>query len=191
MDCEILTPEDWTTLRTIRLTALADSPTAYISSYDTESSWTEDQWRRSFVDTLWIVSRAGRTVIGIAHSVRLHGRPSDERHLESVWVDPSHRGTGVMRAMLKFLTEAEPSVRDWLVWVIDDNAGARAVYEKLGFEPTSEHQRLPDSGGPVKCVPSRGPADVRCASASDSDRHPCIDHRSPIATRDPRIATEP
>jgi ribosomal protein S18 acetylase RimI-like enzyme len=52
-----------------------------------------------------------------------------------------------MRAMLAFLTEEEPTVQDWLVWVIDSNTSARAVYEKLGFEPIGERQPLPDNSG--------------------------------------------
>jgi ribosomal protein S18 acetylase RimI-like enzyme len=48
-----------------------------------------------------------------------------------------------MRALMRFLTDLEPEVREWLVWVLNDNAEAREVYRRLGFEPTGERQVLP------------------------------------------------
>lgn len=147
MDFEVLAADEWKTLREIRLRALKDSPAAFISSYDTEVSWTEAHWRQSFVGALWVVPRRGRQIVGMARSLRVDGRPADERHLESVWVDPRHRRTGVMRAILRHLTELEPDVRDWLLWVLDRNPEAHAVYESLGFRPTGERQLLADASG--------------------------------------------
>ena len=147
MDFEVLTADDWRILRDVRLLALKDSPGAYISSYETEASWSEASWRRSFAGALWVVTRSGRRIIGVARSLRVDGRPPDERHLESVWVEPRHRRTGVMRAILRYLTEIEPEVHDWLLWVVDRNVEARQVYERLGFEPTGERQLLTDTSG--------------------------------------------
>ena len=101
----MLAADDWELLRDVRLQALKDSPTAYIYSYDDVSSWTEACWRRSFDDGLWVVPRSGRRIVGLARSLRVDGRPPDERHLESVWVEPRYRRTGVMRAILRHLAE--------------------------------------------------------------------------------------
>jgi len=150
MNIEVLTADDWRTLRRVRLRALADSPRAFISDYDIERSWTESRWRHSFIDALWVVTVARRRTVGVARAVGAPERPSDERHLESVWVDPRHRRTGVFRTLVRYLVEREPDVRDWLVWVLDDNASARAVYERLGFEPTGERQALPDDSGRIE-----------------------------------------
>lgn len=157
-ECGALTPDDWATLRDVRLRALKDSPDAYLSTYDVENSWTEDRWRRSFAGSIWVVTRdAGSRLasssadsqarpIGLARSIQVPGRPNEERHIESVWVDPEYRGKGVMRAILGFLIAAEPKVRDWRLWVIDDNAKAREVYKRLGFK-TFEGQSLSDGSG--------------------------------------------
>jgi GNAT superfamily N-acetyltransferase len=147
LDFEVLAADDWRILRDVRLLALKDSPGAYISSYEAEASWTEASWRHSFAGALWVVPRSGRRIIGLARSLRVDGRPPDERHLESVWVEPRHRRTGVMRAILRYLTEVEPEVHDWLLWVVDRNVEAREVYERLGFEPTGERQLLTDTSG--------------------------------------------
>jgi GNAT superfamily N-acetyltransferase len=147
LDVEVLAADDWMTLRDVRLRALRDSPAAYVSSYEVEQGWSETEWRRGFADALWVVVRRRHRVVGLARSVRVDGRPPDERHLESVWVEPGYRRTGVMRAVLRFLAGREPDVRDWLVWVLTGNADARKVYERLGFVPTGERQPVPDASG--------------------------------------------
>ncbi len=143
MDVDVLAADDWRALRDVRLRALKDSPAAYLSSYEAEACWTEMHWRHCFVDAQWVVTRMQGRIVGLARSVRARDRPADERHLESVWVEPGHRGTGVMRALMRFLTHLEPGVQEWLVWVLESNAEARDVYRKLGFEPTGERQLLP------------------------------------------------
>jgi predicted GNAT family acetyltransferase len=79
--------------------------------------------------------------------VRVAGRPAYERHIESVWVDPRYRRTGVLRAVLAELWAVDPEVTDWRVWVLDTNAVARQVYDRLGFTPTGESQLLEDGSG--------------------------------------------
>jgi len=147
LDVDVLAADDWQTLRRVRLRALEESPDAYLSTYDLEVKWSESEWRRSFVEALWVrVVTEGR-IVGLAHAIRVAGRPVDERHLECVWVDPDHRGAGVLRAVVEFLIKTEPDVREWRVWIIDGNSRARGSYEHLGFELTGERQLLPDESG--------------------------------------------
>jgi L-amino acid N-acyltransferase YncA len=145
LDVETLAADDWKILRDVRLRALEDSPTAYISSRQTEMVWTEARWRRTFEGALWVVARGRQEIVGLTRSVRVERRPAFERHLESVWVEPGHRRTGVLRTLLRYLIELEPDVREWLVWVLTDNVEARTVYERLGFQSTGERQPLDDS----------------------------------------------
>ena len=145
MDLEALAADDWEILRDVRLRALEDSPAAYISTYEEVACWTEAQWRRCFETAVWVVLRSGRRIIGVASSLRDDERPV-ERYLESVWVEPGHRRTGALRAILQYLVELEPEVEDWFLWVLDGNAEARLVYERLGFEP-GKRQLLKDASG--------------------------------------------
>ena len=147
MELGVLGADEWQILRDVRLRALKDSPGAYFSDYEVEASWTEASWRSSFGQSQWIVARDREQVIGVARSVRVDGRPADERHVESVWVDPNARRTGVLRAILRHATEVEPEVTDWLVWVVDDNVQALSVYDHLGFRLTGERQPLVDGSG--------------------------------------------
>lgn len=143
MDVEVLAGDDWEILQDVRLRALEDSPAAFLST--AETSWGEAEWRALAVEDAWIVARSGDQVIGVARSVRVYDRPTDERHLESVWVDPLHRKKGVLRAILRYLVELEPDVRTWMAWVLDGNDEAHAAYERLGFESTGERQPLTDA----------------------------------------------
>lgn len=162
MDVEVLAGDDWKILQDIRLRALRDSPDAFLSK--AETSWGETEWRALAVEDAWIVARSGDQVIGVVRSVRVDDRPTNERHLESVWVDPLHRKKGVLRAILRYLAELEPDVRTWMAWVLDGNDGARAAYERLGFETTGRRQLL---AGTPRRVEERLRLD-RKAAISDS-----------------------
>jgi ribosomal protein S18 acetylase RimI-like enzyme len=146
-DLYLLTPADWRVLREARLNALFDSPHAFMSSYADEAGWDESEWRRGFEAARWVVARETEQVIGLARSVVEKGRPST-RHLESIWVAPTHRRRGVFRALLHVIAngERENGATDLLLWVLEDNYTAQLAYQALGFEPTGERQFLPSFG---------------------------------------------
>ncbi|MGW7682137.1 GNAT family N-acetyltransferase [Kribbella sp. NPDC054772] len=143
----MLGTEDWPIAREVRLRALKDSPSAYMSEYEDEVIVGEDGWRERFTRMRWVVARHESRIVGLASSVRVAGRPADERHIESVWVDPRYRRTGVLRAILRQLAAADPDVTEWRVWVLDTNTVAQEVYDRLGFCPTGERQPLRDGTG--------------------------------------------
>jgi ribosomal protein S18 acetylase RimI-like enzyme len=147
LELELLTPLDWDVLRAARLYALLDSPDAFTSSYADESRWDEADWRRTFAAATWIVARETETVVGLARSV---GEPqlASARHVESIWVAPTHRRHGVLRHLLHALAgiERRMGVTDLLLWVQEDNQNAQRAYEALGFRSTGELQYLPAVG---------------------------------------------
>ncbi|HWD81467.1 MAG TPA: GNAT family N-acetyltransferase [Kribbella sp.] len=143
----MLGADDWPIAREVRLRALKDSPTAYLADYEDEVTVGEAGWRERFTRMRWVVARDAGRIVGLASSVRVAGRPSYERHIESVWVDPRYRRNGVLRAILGRLAAEEPDVTEWRVWVLDTNTVARQVYDRLGFSPTGERQLLADGSG--------------------------------------------
>ena len=139
LQLDLLAPVDWRVLREARLSALLDSPYAFTSSYAHESTWQEPDWRRLFNAATWVVARESEKVIGLARSI---GEPElpDTRHVESVWVAPTHRRRGVFRALMRALAESErqAGIADLLLWVLEGNDDAQRAYEALGFEPTGD-----------------------------------------------------
>jgi ribosomal protein S18 acetylase RimI-like enzyme len=147
LELGFLLPDDWRVLRGARLRALLDSPHAFTSSYAHESSWGEPEWLRMFDAARWIVAREAEKVIGVARSLSEPDRPAT-RHVESIWVAPTHRRRGVFSAMVLALGDLERGmgVTNLLLWVLEDNYAAQQAYEALGFVPTGERQFLPDFG---------------------------------------------
>jgi ribosomal protein S18 acetylase RimI-like enzyme len=147
LNLDLLAPVDWRVLRALRLAALLDSPQAFISTYAQESAWKEPQWRQMFNAAKWIVSYEAQKAIGLARSVVEPGHPL-ARHLESIWVAPTHRRRGVLRGLLCGLAQIERprGVTNLMLWVLEDNYDAQRAYDALGFEPTGERQFLPAFG---------------------------------------------
>jgi ribosomal protein S18 acetylase RimI-like enzyme len=147
LELQLLAPADWRVLRDTRLVALLDSPHAFMSTHADESEWQEAQWREAFDASTWIVAREDHKVIGLARSVGERGRPW-ARHVESIWVAPTHRRRGVFRDLLWTLAEIEgrTGVTDLQLWVLEDNHEAQRAYEALGFVPTGERQSVPGFG---------------------------------------------
>ena len=147
LDLQLLSPVDWRILRAARLRALQDSPHAFLSRYDNELRLSDWEWRRMFDASIWVVARETDDVVGLARSVGEPTRPWT-RHVESIWVAPTHRRRGVFRGLLDALAEVEREmgVTELLLWVLEDNHDAQRAYETLGFEPTGERQYLPDLG---------------------------------------------
>lgn len=141
MDVDVLTSDDWKVLQDLRLSALEDSPDAFLSKDDAGRAGDEAHWRGRCAKAVWVVARIGQQAVGLACSVQDPGTPA-ARYVESVWVDPAHRRKGVLRGMLRRLIALEPDVRSWFIWVLDSNDAARVVYERLGFETTGKRQAL-------------------------------------------------
>lgn len=143
MHLEPLEPSNWRVLRDVRLAALLDSPHAFTSSHPHESGWGELEWRRMFHASLWIVAREEKHIIGLARSVGEPIHPT-VRHLESIWVAPTHRKRGVCGTLLHRIveTERQGGVTDLLLWVLEENHDAKSAYLALGFKPTGERQFL-------------------------------------------------
>jgi GNAT superfamily N-acetyltransferase len=147
LDLDLLAPAEWRVLRAARLGALLDSPHAFTSSYAREADWSDLEWRRVFDTATCIVAREADKVIGLAKSVAEPLRPW-MRDLESIWVAPTHRRRGVLRALLGDIAKADRriGVTDLMLWVLEDNYDAQRAYRALGFEPTGKRQFLPAFG---------------------------------------------
>ncbi|GAA2403296.1 GNAT family N-acetyltransferase [Nonomuraea africana] len=127
-------------LREIRLRALADAPTAFGATYDKEAAHPRDKWaeRLADPDAAWFVAAGAGLVC--AKQER-----EGEAHLQSMWVAPEARGTGLAGRLVDEVV-AWSRTRDAYeigLWAVDDNLGARALYARKGFLPSGEVMALP------------------------------------------------
>jgi GNAT superfamily N-acetyltransferase len=137
-------PDDWETLRDVRLAALQEAPSAFGSTYAREAAFTEEQWRGR-------INERSVTFFGYlpdaAEPAGLAGVyvPDGVADVVSMWVRPSARGRAVGEALIE-ATADWAGARDHaelLLWVTESNAPARRLYERCGFALTGERQPLP------------------------------------------------
>jgi ribosomal protein S18 acetylase RimI-like enzyme len=143
-DIKPLAPDDWRTLRKIRLSALADSPHAFISTYAQEQAYSEQEWRAEFNRGDWYAGIAGGEPVSLAGVTREPGKPLSQCFLEYIWVSPDFRCQGVAFRMLSQVLERlrESGIRTVFLWVLDGNDGATRLYKRLGFVSCNYSQPL-------------------------------------------------
>lgn len=141
-------PDEWQTLRDIRLAALRDAPQAFASSYAREAAFTREQWlgrfsARSITFFAFLPDVAEPTGIAGVYA------PDDVADLVAMWVRPSARGHRVGEALVTAAAGwAGARAYDALyLWVTESNEPARRLYERSGFTPTGERQPLPSDPG--------------------------------------------
>jgi GNAT superfamily N-acetyltransferase len=147
-------PDEWATVRDVRLAALADAPDAFASTLSRELVRTEPQWRSRIRAWPWFLAWRAGVPAGLVAAVP--DQPASEPpaatrrgwHLVSMWVSPPARGRGVadllVGAVLDYAeTVGAPRVT---LWVALGNARARAFYARMGFTPTGRRQVYPRDG---------------------------------------------
>jgi ribosomal protein S18 acetylase RimI-like enzyme len=147
----VLDKNQWTWLRDIRLTALKDSPEAFLSNYERELAYIESDWLAEFRRGEWTVCLRHAEPIGLIGATSELGTPPNKRYLEYMWVSPLYRRDGVAADMLENVLErlASSGVDTIMLWTLDGNEPARRFYEKCGFTSTGTRQKLAED--PERC----------------------------------------
>jgi ribosomal protein S18 acetylase RimI-like enzyme len=88
-----------------------------------------------------LVAEAEGSVAGFASVGAARGEDSGE--LYAIYVDPTHWGAGLGRALLQQaeLRLAEAGFSEAILWVLDDNPRARRFYEAAGWETDGGSKR--------------------------------------------------
>jgi ribosomal protein S18 acetylase RimI-like enzyme len=134
------TEEDWEILKTIRLAALLDSPTAFGLSYATAASYSDQQWRDRASPQIQpefvIAMRQGQAIGLIGDAVNASG----EYNLIAMWIRPQDRGVGIAGRL-------ERGHQRIVLSVSPDNADAVSMYRRQGFTFLPEWEPLASQPG--------------------------------------------
>jgi GNAT superfamily N-acetyltransferase len=144
-DIRRMGPDEWPTVRKVRLAALLDTPDWFWATYDEEVDKPESWWR-DFVDAgAWFVAYIGQRPVGIAAGIRIDGLEESALQLISMWVEPESRGRGIGTKLIDAVKAWARSsgVRELHLQVTENNQTARRLYEQSGFEATGRTERLP------------------------------------------------
>ena len=109
--------DDWERYRSVRLTALQESPDAFVASHEAESAEPAEFWRERMERSTRLLAEVDGEPVGIA----------------SV-------GSADVRACAQ--TAAEKGKRQLHYWVGTDNGRAVAFASGFGFRPTAERRPM-------------------------------------------------
>jgi ribosomal protein S18 acetylase RimI-like enzyme len=144
-DLRYLDRGEWRLLRDARLTALRESPRAFLATHEEEGGAGQDRWLSEFDRGEWIVGQIGGETACQMGVTREFGRPA-VRHLEYVWVAPAYRRSRVAFHMLSNVLGdlKQSNVQTVFLWVLDGNDAAKWLYKRLDFTDADERQEYPD-----------------------------------------------
>jgi RimJ/RimL family protein N-acetyltransferase len=130
---ELLAPDEWQRLRSIRLEALTDSGHTFGGTYEAESAEDESMWRLKFEKNDFLIASVNGKDAAMLYIEILNGDFGATCWIGGCWSNPKFRGKGLMRALFTYIDRQD---KDWKIQglgVFTDNFSAIAAYEKLGF----------------------------------------------------------
>ena len=134
IDVRIVSSDDWSLWRDLRLKALSDAPDTFGATLADWESADERRWRRRLAEgPLNVVAVTDEQAVGQASGTALN---DDERvELISMWVAPEARGTGVAEALIEAVSEWARRLGAVAVRLSVRQANERAIrlYQRTGF----------------------------------------------------------
>ena len=140
MRAELLTSNEWPRLRNLRLASLKENPEAFGGQLDSESVFSETQWREKFVKLDFIIASVDGVDVGLMSIEVLKGDYGATCWIGGCWTNPDYRGQGALRALFEFVDDHALD-KGWQrqglgVWT--DNERAISAYKALGFSVAGE-----------------------------------------------------
>jgi ribosomal protein S18 acetylase RimI-like enzyme len=148
-DIKLLTPDEWFKLRDIRLSALRESPDAFLATYEQEEKYNESQWRAEFDRGEWNIGLLEGNPVSLLGVTCEPGTPAGACYFEYLWVSPECRRSGVASSMLTviFGRLRHSGTATVFLWLLDGNEVAMNFYNTVGFARINHHQPLPERPG--------------------------------------------
>lgn len=143
-------PDDADLLRTVRLAALKEAPSAFGSTYTAEAGRPDHEWSERAAAGSTGSGRAtffadvSGNVVGLIGGYR-DATSDGVVEVVSMWVAPRLRRRGVGRALLEAVVTWAGETRgsEVALWVTCGNTPAEDLYRSMGFIPSGERQSLP------------------------------------------------
>lgn len=138
------TAADWLALKSTRLAAQLDAPTAFGASHASAASFSDADWQQRAVSTpqrTFFLAFDGEQAIGLAAQV-VAG--NGECHLIAMWVQPAYRGMAVAQGLVDAVKQCavENGHVRLVLDVAPENARAAAFYQKQDFVFLPEWEAL-------------------------------------------------
>lgn len=137
--------------------ALLDSPTAFGSTYVDESQVSDAQWRRRAAKCAaegyaGFLAMDGQTACGIVRATP-DEQDSSVAWVESMWVAPTYRRTGVGRLLVNTILAWARGrrIRTLKLSVTSNNEPAIRFYRSFGFASTGRTEPYPNDPALVEC----------------------------------------
>jgi GNAT superfamily N-acetyltransferase len=142
--------DEWERYRSVRLSALEESPDAFAATLEEEQAYDEDFWRLRMTRSQRLLAEQDGTAVGVASvgqaKAEGEGEPVNEKVAElfGLWVSPALRGRGVASQLVQAGADAaRRQGRSHLAyWVGSDNGRAVAFASGFGFRPTDSRRRM-------------------------------------------------
>ena len=158
---EPITPRNVAAFKEVRLRALREDPSAFGSTFASESQFDDAEWLRRV--ECWNGERGAgflamddTTPCGLAGSL-LDESDATRAQLVSMWTARTHRQHGVGRLLVnEVLNWARArNIRTMLLMVVSNNDSAIRFYERLGFTRTGRTDPYPNDPAIVEYEMSR------------------------------------
>ena len=130
--------DDWEDYRSVRLSALRESPEAFVATADEEESYDEAFWRERMQRSARLVAEREGSAVGVVSVGTAKATDGAAGELFGLWVRPEARGLGVATRLVKdgAALAARRGHSHLVYWVGTDNGRAVAFASGMGFRPT-------------------------------------------------------
>jgi RimJ/RimL family protein N-acetyltransferase len=143
-----LTENDWRPLSEVRLKALRSDPLVFGSNYESESKFTEDEWRRRLQsnDSAIFMVFEDETPIGMTGvSVSREDSTNKTAIFWGSWLEPEYRRRGLSKMMYRARIDwakAHPTIERIIVSHRASNVASKYANRKHGFVFTQTHEKI-------------------------------------------------
>ena len=122
-------------LKRLRLRALKDSPDCFLSLHAAEKQYPDERWMAEFERGDWYAGVSRHDDVSLIGVTREPDMPESERYIEYMWVARGFRRQGIGQYMLQEVLRIlrASGVKVVYLWVLDGNAAAAELYQKVGF----------------------------------------------------------